>query len=384
MSKKRIAELDILRATAFIFVVLQHTVGGFSYRDNLSINNLLISKFIYTIAKAGVPIFLFLSAVTLIYTYNDKLNIKEFYIKKIKFLFLPFAIWSIYCLRSKGQVFDANTIWTILSGDAQYHLWYMAMIIRIYLYFPIIYVFNKFLIKQKSYIQLIFFICFTLAYIKIEHFDISGIITNIFFDNPTEAQKRFFNCTPINYYIYFTMGQFFVNHYEKFKKLIIENKFKIIGLYSALLLYDYYVSLEGHIEYPFSFIKSYISINILFFCLSIIFIYLVAYYIGDFHKSLLCVFKFIGKYSFPAYLIHVSVLNELVCTIPTTNQVTCMINICTLTVIISIGFCWLMSYLPFSKYVLGVRTYINFEKARNNIINYMKDLEFYYKQVISN
>ena len=90
MSKKRIAELDILRATAFIFVVLQHTVGGFSYRDNLSINNLLISKFIYTIAKAGVPIFLFLSAVTLIYTYNDKLNIKEFYIKKIKFLFLPF------------------------------------------------------------------------------------------------------------------------------------------------------------------------------------------------------------------------------------------------------------------------------------------------------
>lgn len=369
MSKKRIIELDILRAAAFLFVVLQHTVGGFSYRDGLSIENLLVSKFIYTIAKAGVPLFLFLSAVTLIYTYGDKLNVKDFYIKKIKFLFMPFVIWSIYCLISKGYAFDSSTIWTIISGDAQYHLWYMSMIMRIYLYFPLIYMFNRFLKKQKNYVQLIFFICFVIGYFIIENVDISGFFTNLLFNDPTEMQRRFFNCSPLYYYIYFVLGQYFINHYERFKELIIENKYKIIISYVVLLLYEHYVSLEGHIEYPFSFIKSYNTISVLYFCISIICAYIAAYYISHCHKYALHVFNFIGKYSFPAYLIHITVVNELTLKIPTTNQVTCMIKFWVLTVMISIGICWILSYLPFAKYILGVRSHIDLEKIKNVMLD---------------
>ena len=372
MSKKRIIELDILRAAAFLFVVFQHTVGGFSYREGLSIENLLISKFIYIIAKPGVPIFLFLSAVTLIYTYGDKLNVRDFYIKKIKFLFMPFAIWSVYCVISKGHVLDSSIIWTIISGDAQYHLWYMAMIIRIYLYFPLIYMFNKFLKKQKNYVQLTFFICFVTGYFVIENFDISGLFTNLLFNHSTEMQKRFFDCSPLNYYIYFVLGQYFINYYERFKKLILENKHKIIMLYVVLLLYEYYVSLEGHIEYPFSFIKSYSTISDLYFCLSIISAYIAAYYISHFHKYVSYVFNFIGKYSFPAYLIHITVVNELTFKIPTTNQVTCMIKFWVLTVMISIGICWILSYLPFAKYILGVRSHIDLEKIKNVMLDSLR------------
>lgn len=374
MSKKRIVELDVMRAVAFIFVVLQHTVGGFSYRDSITMDNRIISKFIYTIARAGVPLFLFLTAVTLIYTYGDKLDIKEFYIKKIKYLFLPFAIWSLYRIISTGQTININTIWTIISGDAQYHLWYMAMIIRVYLYFPIIYVFNKFLKKQKGYIQFIVFAALVVGYFELGNYDISGILSSIFFKDPSETQQRFFNCSPLYYYIYFTLGQFFINHYEKFKELIIKNKYVIMVSYVLLLLYEHYVSLEGYVEYPYKFIKSYNELTVFFFCLSIITVYLVSYYIGNYHKHTLSIFRFIGKYSFPAYLIHIAVVNELSCTIYTSNEVTSMLKLFILTAGISLGICYVVSYLPFAKYILGVRTYVNVDKVKENIIKVIEHL----------
>lgn len=36
MNKTRLKEIDILRATAFIFVVAQHTVGGFSNAEGIN------------------------------------------------------------------------------------------------------------------------------------------------------------------------------------------------------------------------------------------------------------------------------------------------------------------------------------------------------------
>ncbi|MGN0144049.1 MAG: acyltransferase family protein, partial [Clostridium sp.] len=98
MKKERLYELDVMRGIAFLFIVIQHSIGGFSFRDEISFNDFIISKFIYTAAENGVELFIFLTAVSLIYTYYDKFNIKEFYIKKLKFLVLPFVIWSIIIL----------------------------------------------------------------------------------------------------------------------------------------------------------------------------------------------------------------------------------------------------------------------------------------------
>ena len=79
MKKERLLEFDILRGLAFIFIVIQHTLGGFSFRDDITTNGLFISKFIYTIAKIATPLFVCLTGISLLYTYYDKFNAKDFY-----------------------------------------------------------------------------------------------------------------------------------------------------------------------------------------------------------------------------------------------------------------------------------------------------------------
>lgn len=44
MEKERILELDIFRAIGFIFVVAQHTIGGYSYSKTASYKDILISN----------------------------------------------------------------------------------------------------------------------------------------------------------------------------------------------------------------------------------------------------------------------------------------------------------------------------------------------------
>ena len=77
MKKERLIELDVMRAIAFLFIVIQHTIGGFSYRDDISFNDFAISKFIYIMAQNGVEFFIFLTAVSLVYTYYEKFDINR-------------------------------------------------------------------------------------------------------------------------------------------------------------------------------------------------------------------------------------------------------------------------------------------------------------------
>lgn len=378
MSKKRLLELDIMRGIAFLFVVIQHTIGGFSYRDDISINDFYISKLLYVVARSGVPIFVFLSAVALLYRYDDKLDIKDFYIKKIKYLFLPFAIWSIYRLKCTGTEIDGTVIWRVLSGDAQYHLWYMSMIIRIYLYFPLIYLLNKHLKKQSRNTKIGIFLVLTVCYIIINDINISGIMTNFFFTNPSEQQVRFMNNTPLNYAYYFILGAFVVNDYEKIKQAIINNKYKLLLAYIILQGYEYYIELGGSITDTFKTINNYLPVHAV--CMNILILLLIigCSYVETSFVYLSTILKFISKYSFPAYLIHVSILNDLTFKMAITNQLSCSVKFWYIGVVKSIVICWALSYLPFSKYFLGCKTKLNMSKIRNiaskDLINKWKDI----------
>lgn len=369
MAKKRLVELDIMRGIAFLFVVLLHTVGGFSYRDDISVNDFFISKLLYTIAKCGVAVFIFLSAVTLLYRYGEKLDIKDFYIKKAKFLFLPFAIWSIYILISTGTVIDRTVIWRILSGDAQYHLWYMSMIIRIYLYFPLIYALNKFIKKQNRKIIIASFVVLTICYTVIDDLDISDIIINLFFNNPTDLQIRFMDNSPLNYCYYFIIGVYAVNNYDKFKETVINNKHRILLVYASLLGYQYYRAVGGQFIDVFNYINSYLPVETLFLSTSIMIFYILSDYIHRSYDYISKVLEFISRYSFPAYLIHVSILNHLTFEMSVTNELSCSLEFWLVGAVRSILICWALSYLPCAKYVLGCKSRMNMHKIRNVIKN---------------
>lgn len=47
--RERIVELDLLRAIAFIFVLVQHTIGGYSISPKASLSSAVALRFIYAI-----------------------------------------------------------------------------------------------------------------------------------------------------------------------------------------------------------------------------------------------------------------------------------------------------------------------------------------------
>lgn len=366
MKKERLVEFDTLRGLAFIFIVLQHSVGGFSFREDINIQDLFISKLMYTIAEVATPLFVCLTAVALLYTYYDKFDIKNFYIKKMKFLVMPFILWSIFIICYNNENINYDIILTIFSGSAQYHLWYMGMILRLYLYFPLILLFVRHINKEESYIKTLYFLFFTLCnWYMLSNQWILDTIARFIFKNPTELQDKIIAITPLIYYFYFVIGAYLILNYKSFKESILKYKYIVIIMYFIGLAYYYYIEIKDRIGDPFPYIKNYTSMSIFYKSISILFFYIIAYYITTKFRYVFKLFEMIGKYSFPAYLIHVLILNKLTRYIPVTQYLSCAIKYLLLTVAISISICYVLNYLPYSEYLIGNKSKFNMNKLIN-------------------
>lgn len=299
MKKERLLELDVMRGIAFLFIVLQHTIGGFSYRNDISFSNFIESKFIYTVAEIGVEIFIFLTAASLIYTYINKFDIKDFYIKKLKFLVLPFVIWSVIIMINNGQTLNFKSILVIFSGDAQYHLWYMGMILRIYLYFPIILLITKIVLKKNIYVKsgVFIFLAYLYSYV-LNHYGISEFVSEHLFKNPSDLEKKFVNVSPIFYYFYFILGVYAICNYKKFKEKILKFKYLIIMVYVITLGFYYYIEITERYNFGLPILKSNIEMSILYRSISILFFYLISCIIMDKFHIVLKILTLISRYSF--------------------------------------------------------------------------------------
>ena len=301
MKKERLFELDVMRGIAFLFIVIQHTLGGFSYRDDISFNDFLISKFIYTMAENGVMFFIFLTGISLIYTYYEKFDIKDFYIKKLKFLVLPFVLWSLIIMINNGDELNFQSILVIFSGGAQYHLWYMGMILRIYLYFPIILWAVRKIGHKSIYVKGIVFVILTYLYwLVLNHYEILDFVKNILFKNPTDAQKKLLNVSPLFYYIYFVIGVYAACNYKKFKEIILKCKYAVIALYVLCFGFHYYIAVsERWIGMPQ--INSSIITSIIYKVSSVLFFYVISCIISQNLEVVFNILKYISRYSFSAY-----------------------------------------------------------------------------------
>lgn len=360
MKKERLLELDVMRGIAFLFIVLQHTIGGFSYRDDISFNNFIVSKFIYIGAETGVELFIFLTAASLIYTYINKFDIKDFYIKKLKFLVLPFVIWSIIIMINNGQTLNVQSILVIFTGDAQYHLWYMGMILRIYLYFPIILWITKKVLKQNIYIKSGVFILLAYLYSYVlNHYGIAGFVIEHLFKNPSDLEKKLVNISPIFYYFYFVIGVYAICNYKKFKEKVLKFKYLISVVYIITFGFYFYIAVTERYSLGLPVLKSSIEMSILYRTMSVLFFYLVSCIIAEKFSIMLNILTVISRYSFPAYLIHVMILNRLTLYVATGPHIIYYLRYFFMVSSISIAISWLINYIPYSEYIIGVRSKFN-------------------------
>jgi len=366
MKHSRIHELDVLRAFGFLFVVAQHLFGGFAWRAEVGTIQSLILSLIYVIAKPAVPIFLVLVGLTLfLYTKDQKPRFIEFYKKKFKNIMIPYILWSILIIIFNGdfQKFS-NIIGILMTGSASYHLWYMGVLIRVFLFFPLMwFIFNYGYSRDKTTRNILFalFVVVSWYFIKNE-----GVITtniaNFLFNNPSELKKKFVSISPIFWSLYLVIGMRVAYEYDDFKAFIEKRKWQLLGAYPFLLAYNYYDEIKDKIGIQESdLVQSMISyshsvLSIAFMVLSILVFYIISKGIYDKLPRLYSVLRHIAKYSYVGYLIHTCVLSLAAMPILTYGMPYSLpldSAIYFVTIFFSIEIPHMLGYLPYSYLLTG-------------------------------
>lgn len=367
MKQERLREIDILRAMAFIFVVVQHTIGGYSNIEGIPYSNFIILKFIYIMAMPAVPIFLFISAVALFYAHSKKFNWKSYYLKRVKYILVPYAIWSaINMIELGNEDRFQDFVIEVIGGNGAFHLWYMGMVIRIFLFFPIILWIVKKVHLLKAKFRIGIFILLSGIYYLILKFQgaISDNLGRLIFGIPTEIQQRLIDISPLFWYIYFLIGICFILNYEYIKRKVIQYKNFIFISHLCLFLYSYLneIGIIDSIKFMYLF----------YMIISIIGFYLAAVKLAE--KNIIYrVLKFIGDYSFGAYMAHIIVVNYvsniIIIELDTRNYLIIGILTLIITVIITPLFMKIISYIPFSEYITGAkRSNLNIDLKKLEIL----------------
>ena len=287
--KKRIDEASILRAIACLSVIWVHvTAIPVSSLQSHSIH-MKIFSFLNRAAKFTTPAFIFISGLTLFYTYKDKrLNYTSFLMKRFKATLIPYFIWSIIYYFSFIYSGYEDFSWrylieSLLTGSISYHLYFILTILQFYLLFGIfLYLFRNF--KPNIILFILLFISlFTVKYIRFEYVD------------------RFFG----RYVFYFGFGCYTAIHLDNLGKKLWKYRHLItvgylgISSYFAYQFYQYY-ALEKSIN---NFYIEFIWFCFCFF--GIIFFYNVSHYVAQKEDSILNKsLQAISRASYYIYLSH--------------------------------------------------------------------------------
>ncbi|WP_234123302.1 acyltransferase family protein [Clostridium hydrogenum] len=263
-----------LKGMAIIFVVLAHMTLMY-YLDLKTIGNF---------GAIGVDIFLILSGYGIYKSYTKKGICKQFVVKRLKTIYVPFIIvvlfevlWRFYSENAHYSLYRLITFFTgfdakrILDGT----YWYISYIILWYLIFIIVYKFSKY--KILNLILLFYF-----AYL----FKVSKFI------DPVKDLSWQYSI----HFIAFPIGVLVASYEGKIIKLLANNVYKLV---IAILVVG---SISAH--YVFSYNSDYYwlyNFNVaMFFIVTAIFLQS----LGFMSKFL----NFVGNISYEIYLVEMQIL----------------------------------------------------------------------------
>ena len=276
---------EVIMGIAVLSILLFH------FTEDCSLANInyhgIVKLYRTYIGSSGVDIFLLLSGLGLYYSFSKNNNIKDFYIKRIKrvlvpyfILAIPVYIWYDFIYLSDGILgFIKNLFFVTTFTNYNMLFWYIFFIIVCYLIFPFIY---KFINKSKDSISIIKIISIIMFF-----------VVGIYFIN--KASKDFFFNTNIMLlrFIPFILGILLGKFSYNNKKISYYFIVFILGLFSFILV-------RFHLIYNRLFLFAF-NISIVFFILVIIELFIKN------KDKLIKPFMFLGKYSLEIYLVHVAI-----------------------------------------------------------------------------
>ena len=367
-NSSRIYELDALRAFAFLFVVAQHLFGGFAWRDGVDPVQSFVLSFLFVIAKPAVSIFIVLVGINLfLYSKHKRPDFKEFYKKKVKRLFIPYIIWCVFLIILSGNYGKLTNILGILvTGSGDYHLWYMGMLIRVILFFPLIWFVFNYVYSRGKLTRNILFAMFVVAFWAVSKN--KDVITQSFidfiFNHPSNLQAIFVQISPVFWSLYFVIGVKIAYEYADFKAFIDKTKWYWLVAYPFLLAYNYYDEIKSKIGIQESDLVqivisySHTILSIAFMVISILVFYIASSYIYSNLPKAYAVLRHISRYSYAGYLVHAYILAIAVAPIAYFGMPYSLpldIAIYLAAIFLSIELTHIISYFPHSHLLTGLK-----------------------------
>jgi len=378
--KEWISEIGYLRGLSALAVIAIHVV---SYNIYIVHPNVLvfITIFINSVSHFAIPMFVILSGFLLFHKYHDKtISLKEFYLSQLGKIIPPFLIFSVFYSIVNGHSFNINhlpvTIIKIVSGRSSGHLWFLPLIIQLYLIYPLLhraYLYAK--TRNNVYHVVLGLIFFQIV------FDIFDLFMRFLYSSlPIQGMlRRIF----VSHLSYFFFGLYIRDNYSAFKKWLSSLRLSVICILMVFL--NSLLSSFGYLEMgrhngianvppflPLSVLSTILG-SLGLFVNSILF-----YKIGiallsqqnNRNNKIAEILNRLGKYSFGIYLIHVffvvkivTLLNAL--KISPYDWVFYPITF-SISVVLSYMTIHFLSYLPYARYIVGVRTSIYLQQLYNS------------------
>ena len=356
-----IEEINFLRGFGVLAVIAIHTTGYFT--EIKSYNTLvLLNLWTDIFSQFAVPLFILISGFVLARNYSFNFSLTKFYIKRIRSIIPQYLIFSIlYTVFNNWVVMKSSPLHTnlslllnnILHSSASYHLWFFSIIIQFYILFPIIikiYAFSK-RIKREE-----FLIAFLLI---IQILWMVGIHTSSF---------PFIKLNFMSFLFYFGLGIYTCDHFDQVKKGF--NRLTPLYLITSMALTlgsSFFIIIGLTMGYSYNSIPAYFFMGaeliypVLRISTFLLLFNLAASLVGKTSILAKVVYR-IGDYSFGIYLIHIF-FNQYA--IGILKNITIDYNywvfypsVFVVTVVLSYFAVWLISYLPFSYYIIGRRNKI--------------------------
>lgn len=307
-----ISEADILRGFAILGVIAIHVAAYFSSIQGIN-DLVLVNVFVDNFAHYAVPLFILVSGVVLAAKYKGTYSLSNFYQRRFNSVIPQYLIFTafyiLFIAMLTGNIPNLSEIvYYIITASAITPLWFFAVIIQFYLFYPYLAkAYDYFDSKNKAYQLLLACLAIQLIYGMLR-IAIDIITVNVSYHMTIDnLMLRFFP----GYLFYFMLGIYVGRNLDMVKKRI--ERFNIVSLSIVYVLLTVVMSsfwIYGIIRFG-SYDQApayYSNVNLLIdpFAATIIFIvlYKISRYMLENKGITTDGVRSLGKYSFGIYLVH--------------------------------------------------------------------------------
>ena len=142
--RNAVERINVLRGLAILGVIAVHTTAHFTYAPGpspVAHANVILD----VLAHYAAPLFVLLSGLTLARRYGretTQMSAKSFYARRLTKIVPPYVVFSLFYLLLFALEYQPPApSWVALAlatGSAYYHLWFVALLVQLYLLFPLL------------------------------------------------------------------------------------------------------------------------------------------------------------------------------------------------------------------------------------------------------